>query len=166
MKATNTSEQPTHVFTLTFKRGQIAILKVQGTTDQEQARAAAASAFKGVEYDIEEGDRTGGKAEAFYIQPQEEGRKRFSELSQEELDALLEEAHGAVAFLTTLDITALSEQERAEYPQALQEWFRVRNLLQAESVRRILADLAQQLDTLRAKVKAAKAQSQEGGAQQ
>jgi hypothetical protein len=55
-----------HTFTLTFRRGELAILEVRGAADQETARAIAGSAFSNCQYTITDGDQTNGRAEYFY----------------------------------------------------------------------------------------------------
>lgn len=56
-----------YTFTLTFPRGEIAILEVRGADSHEQARAAAHHALPKSCYDVTDGDQTRGHAEYFYL---------------------------------------------------------------------------------------------------
>jgi len=89
-QATRTQEQTsvevqrTHLFTLTFVGGQIALLNVCGAHSQQEARAIAESAIKNSRYGVVAGDSTGGHAHCFYywhVQAQEQ-TPRLDSLSQ------------------------------------------------------------------------------------
>jgi len=53
----------THLFTLTFPHGEVALLDIRGATNHEQAYAIACNAIKTCHYMVTEGDTTNGQAQ-------------------------------------------------------------------------------------------------------
>lgn len=66
----------THLFTLTFPHGEVALLDVYGAANHEQAHAIAQDAIKTCRYTVTDGDTTHGQAQYLYHWCSSEAQER------------------------------------------------------------------------------------------
>lgn len=98
-----------HPFTLVFPPGAIAVLRVYGAENIDEARAYALSILPNAAYEVRDGDETGGHAEPFHawISVGAQGRmrqsQRLSTLTDGELERMCGEIEAVIDTLSKMD---------------------------------------------------------------